>query len=111
MLMRSGAFLIERCPILKYVPGYTTELEEWRREESQVSHDQLNHVSRELETGKAGPSFARYLLENQSSQTFERRNGLSRWIALWRRFRHDSFRMLSRGAGESSRAAGYYRWS
>jgi len=48
MLMRPGAFLIERFPILKYVPGYTTELEEWRREESQVFHDQLNRVSREL---------------------------------------------------------------
>ncbi|KAG1769952.1 cytochrome P450 [Suillus placidus] len=67
MLMRPGAFLIERYPILKYVPGYTTELEEWRREESQVFHDQLDRVSRELATGKAGPSFARYLLENQSS--------------------------------------------
>ncbi|KAG1824846.1 cytochrome P450 [Suillus subaureus] len=67
MLMRPGAFLIERFPILKYVPGYTTELEEWRREESQVFHDQLNRVSRELATGKAGPSFARYLLENRSS--------------------------------------------
>jgi cytochrome P450 len=67
MLMRPGAFLIERFPILKYVPGYTTELEEWRREESQVFHDQLNRVSRELTTGEAGPSFARYLLENQSS--------------------------------------------
>ncbi|KAG1880926.1 cytochrome P450 [Suillus subluteus] len=67
MLMRPGAFLIERFPILKYVPGYTTELEEWRREESQVFHDQLNRVSRQLATGKAGPSFARYLLENQSS--------------------------------------------
>ncbi|KAG2037126.1 cytochrome P450 [Suillus americanus] len=67
MLMRPGAFLIERFPILKYIPGYTTELEEWRREESQLFHDQLNRVSRELATGKAGPSFARYLLENQSS--------------------------------------------
>ncbi|KAG2150821.1 cytochrome P450 [Suillus clintonianus] len=67
MLMRPGALLIERFPILKYVPGYTTELEEWRREESQVYHDQLNRVSRELATGKAGPSFARHLLANQSS--------------------------------------------
>ncbi|KAG2123474.1 cytochrome P450 [Suillus clintonianus] len=67
MLMRPGAFLIERYPILKYVPGYTAELEEWRREESQVFHDQLDRVSRELATGVAGPSFARYLLENQSS--------------------------------------------
>ncbi|KAG2338809.1 cytochrome P450 [Suillus weaverae] len=67
MLMRPGALLIERYPIFRYVPGYTTELEEWRREESQLFHDQLNRVSKELATGKAGPSFARYLLENQSS--------------------------------------------
>ncbi|KAG1769089.1 cytochrome P450 [Suillus placidus] len=46
MLMRPGAFLIERYPILKYVPGCTTE---------------------ELATGKSGSSFARYRLENQSS--------------------------------------------
>ncbi|KAG1741903.1 cytochrome P450 [Suillus paluster] len=54
-------------PILKYVPGYVTELEQWRREESQLFHDQLDHVSRDLVTGKAGPSFTCYLLENQSS--------------------------------------------
>ncbi|KAG1723276.1 cytochrome P450 [Suillus lakei] len=67
MLMRPGALLVERYPIFRYIPGYTTELEQWRREESQLFHDQLDRVSRELATGKAGPSFARYLLENQSS--------------------------------------------
>jgi hypothetical protein len=48
MLMRPGALLIERLPIMRYVPGYTTELEEWRREESQLFHDQLDRVSKEL---------------------------------------------------------------
>ncbi|KAG2346226.1 cytochrome P450 [Suillus weaverae] len=67
MLIRPVAFLIERYQILKYVPGYTTKLEGWRREGSQVFHDQLNRVSRELATGKAGSSFARYRLKNQSS--------------------------------------------
>ncbi|KAG2053936.1 cytochrome P450 [Suillus hirtellus] len=66
-LMRPGALLVERFPIIRYLPGYTTELEEWRREESQLFHDQLNRVSKELASGKAGPSFSRYLLENQSS--------------------------------------------
>ncbi|KAG1829954.1 cytochrome P450 [Suillus variegatus] len=66
-LMRPSALLVERFPIIKYLPGYTTELEEWRREESQLFHDQLNRVSKELATGEAGPSFSRYLLENQSS--------------------------------------------
>ncbi|KAG1754081.1 cytochrome P450 [Suillus paluster] len=68
MLMRPGALLVERYPILKYVPGYGTELEQWRREESQLFHDQLDRVLRELVGDQqAGPSFARYLLENQSS--------------------------------------------
>ncbi|KAG2119306.1 cytochrome P450 [Suillus clintonianus] len=67
IVMRPGAFLVDRYPILKYVPGYTTELEQWRREESKLLHDNLDRVSRELATGMAGPSFSRYLLENQSS--------------------------------------------
>lgn len=46
-LMRPGA-LIERYPILKYVPGYTSEIEEWRKEERKVFHDQLNRVATEV---------------------------------------------------------------
>lgn len=66
-LMRPGAHLIERLPIVRYIPGYTAELEEWKREESQLFHEQLDRVSKEIATGDAGPSFARYLLENQST--------------------------------------------
>jgi len=47
-LMRPGALLIERYPILKYVPGYASYLEDWRKEESQLFHDQLDRVAREL---------------------------------------------------------------
>ncbi|KAG2090364.1 cytochrome P450 [Suillus discolor] len=47
-LMRPGALLVERFPIIRYLPGYTTELEEWRREESQLFHDQLNRVLKEF---------------------------------------------------------------
>lgn len=47
-LMRPGALMIERFPILKYVPGYTAELEEWRKEECQLFHTQLDRVSKEL---------------------------------------------------------------
>ncbi|OAX41186.1 cytochrome P450 [Rhizopogon vinicolor AM-OR11-026] len=47
--------------ILKHIPGYTSYLEDWRKEESRLFHDQLNRVSKQLSTGKAGPSFARYL--------------------------------------------------
>ncbi|KAG2131583.1 cytochrome P450, partial [Suillus bovinus] len=47
-LMRPGALMVERFPIIRYIPGYTRELKEWRREESQLFHDQLNRVSKEL---------------------------------------------------------------
>ncbi|KAH7884146.1 cytochrome P450 [Phlebopus sp. FC_14] len=67
MLMRPGALLVERYPILKYIPGYASYLEAWRKEESQLFHDQLDRVAKELKTGGTGPSFARYLLENQNT--------------------------------------------
>ncbi|KAG1743860.1 hypothetical protein EDB19DRAFT_1697456, partial [Suillus lakei] len=38
MLMRPGAFLIERYLMLKYVPGYTTELEEKKRGRSSMTN-------------------------------------------------------------------------
>ncbi|KAI5994581.1 cytochrome P450 [Pisolithus orientalis] len=66
-LMRPGALLVEKYPILKYVPGYAGYLHEWRREERQLFHDQLNRVAKELKTGNPGPSFAKYLLENQET--------------------------------------------
>ncbi|KIM51186.1 hypothetical protein SCLCIDRAFT_1169199 [Scleroderma citrinum Foug A] len=66
-LMRPGALLIERYPILKYMPGYASYLKDWRKEESQLFHDQLDRVARELKSGDVGPSFARYLLENQNT--------------------------------------------
>ncbi|KAF8551911.1 cytochrome P450 [Imleria badia] len=67
MLMRPGALLVETYPILKYVPFYASYIETWRQEESKLFHDQLGRVARELDTGEAGPSFARYLLENQNT--------------------------------------------
>jgi len=67
ILMRPGAFMVDRYPILKHIPGYASYVEDWRKEESQLFHDQLNRVSKELTTDKAGPSFVRYLLENKSS--------------------------------------------
>src|SRR5438128_231204 len=45
--IRPGA-LIETYPFLRYVPGYASYIEEWRKEERQLFHDQLNRVAREL---------------------------------------------------------------
>ncbi|KAG1743844.1 hypothetical protein EDB19DRAFT_1697321 [Suillus lakei] len=38
MLMRPGAFLIERYLMLEYVPGYTTELEGEKRGRSSMTN-------------------------------------------------------------------------
>ncbi|KAH7920047.1 cytochrome P450 [Leucogyrophana mollusca] len=70
-LMRPGAIL-ESYPILKYIPKYTSYLEEWRREESQLFHEQLDRVQDELNTGGAGPSFVKYLLEHQNEHKLSR---------------------------------------
>ena len=57
MLMRPGALLIERYPILKYVPFYASYLETWRQEESKLFHNQLGRVARELVTSVSSYSY------------------------------------------------------
>ena len=105
-LMRPGALLIERYPILKYVPGYASYLEEWRKEERQLFHDQLDRVARELvchsvtgsellvtsgiEIWRCGSLVCKISARKPgNTQTFGRRNGLSRRIAFrcWFRYR------------------------
>ena len=81
MLMRPGALLIERYPILKYAPFYASYLETWRQEESKLLQN----------TGETGPSLARYLLENQDTQTSVRRNGVPCGFSLWCWFRHGAY--------------------
>ncbi|KAI9572561.1 cytochrome P450 [Boletus coccyginus] len=66
-IMRPGALLVEMYPILKYVPFYLDYIREWRDEEAKLFYGQLNRVVEQLNTGEAGPSFARYLLENQDT--------------------------------------------
>ncbi|KAI9572560.1 cytochrome P450 [Boletus coccyginus] len=66
-IMRPGALLVEWYPILKYVPFYLDYIREWGDEVSELFHGQLGRVGDQLNMGGAGPSFARYLLENQDT--------------------------------------------
>ncbi|KAH7922018.1 cytochrome P450 [Leucogyrophana mollusca] len=59
-----GAYLIERIPLLRYVPGYTRDLDQWHDEELQLFTEQVDRVKSEVATNVAGPSFVRTLLEN-----------------------------------------------
>lgn len=81
--IRPGAYLVDTYPILKYIPGYLTQLKKWHQEELALYQGQLNSVREQMvnrfafisglspgadfgqEKGAAKPCFARFLLENQ----------------------------------------------
>lgn len=64
VVMRPGAFLVDRVPLLRYWPGYGKQISEWHREELELYRHQLRRVESEMDQNKAGPSFTRTLLEN-----------------------------------------------
>jgi len=52
-IMRPGALLVERYPILKYVPFYLNYIKEWRDEEAKLFYGQLNRVVEQLVTSSS----------------------------------------------------------
>ncbi|KAG2340515.1 cytochrome P450 [Suillus weaverae] len=64
LVMRPGAFLVDRVPLLRYFPGYGKQLTEWHHEELSLYRHQLERVKSEMGQNKAGPSFAKTLLEH-----------------------------------------------
>ncbi|OJA08606.1 hypothetical protein AZE42_07139 [Rhizopogon vesiculosus] len=62
--MRPGAFLVDRVPLLRYLPGYAKQLTKWHLEELGLYRQQLGRVKSEIEHNKAGSSFIKTLLEN-----------------------------------------------
>ncbi|KAJ8585617.1 cytochrome P450 [Rhizopogon salebrosus TDB-379] len=57
--LRPGAYVVDRVPLLRYLPGYGKQLKGWHQEELQLFSQQLGR-----EQNKAGPSFTKTLLEN-----------------------------------------------
>ncbi|KAI6146887.1 cytochrome P450 [Pisolithus tinctorius] len=47
-LMRPGAYLVDSVPILKHVPWYGREIEQWHRYEIKLFREQLARVQREM---------------------------------------------------------------
>lgn len=47
-VIRPGAYLVDTYPILKYVPGYLTELRKWHQEELALFQEQLNLVREQM---------------------------------------------------------------
>ncbi|KAG1765652.1 cytochrome P450 [Suillus occidentalis] len=62
--VRPGAYLVDRVPLLRYVPGYGKQLYEWHNEELELFRHQLERVKSEMDQNKAGPSLTKALLEN-----------------------------------------------
>ncbi|KAG2111764.1 cytochrome P450 [Suillus cothurnatus] len=64
LTVRPGAHLVDRVPLLRYLPGYGKQLYEWHREELGLFRQQLRRVKREVDQNQAGLSLAKALLEN-----------------------------------------------
>ncbi|KAH7904937.1 cytochrome P450 [Hygrophoropsis aurantiaca] len=65
--IRPGAYLVERFPLLRYVPGYTKELDYWHEEELKLFTEQVDRVKGEMAKNIAGPSFVKTLVENSDN--------------------------------------------
>ncbi|KAG1797149.1 cytochrome P450 [Suillus variegatus] len=59
-----GAYLVDRVPLLRHLPGYGKQLDEWHHEELELFRHQLRRVKSEVDRNEAGPSFTKTLLEN-----------------------------------------------
>ncbi|KIJ11532.1 hypothetical protein PAXINDRAFT_84362 [Paxillus involutus ATCC 200175] len=62
--LRPGAYLVDRIPFLKHVPGYTRVLKMYHEFELSLFRDQLGRVRDDMSRNEAGASFGRALLEN-----------------------------------------------
>ncbi|KAG1724531.1 cytochrome P450 [Suillus lakei] len=66
-----GAYLVDTYPILRFVPGYLSQLKMRREEDRALFNGQLDVVRRQMHEGTAGPSFARFILEHQKQYQLE----------------------------------------
>lgn len=69
--MRPGAYLVDTYPILRFIPGYLSQLKAWHQEELALFDGQLDAVRKQMSEGTAKPSFARFILEHQKQYQLE----------------------------------------
>ncbi|TBU29936.1 cytochrome P450 [Dichomitus squalens] len=63
--LRPGAYLIDTYPWLRYVPGMTSKLKQWHREEIGLYRGQVDAVKQRLAENEVQPCFVTYLLDHQ----------------------------------------------
>ncbi|KAG0696762.1 cytochrome P450 [Suillus ampliporus] len=65
-VLHPGAYLVDSIPWLKYLPGYAQELKQQFERTRQLYKNQLNRVKQQIQSNvDVGPSFMKYLLENE----------------------------------------------
>ncbi|KAG1840973.1 cytochrome P450 [Suillus tomentosus] len=69
--MMPGAYLVDTYPILRFVPGYLSQLKAWHKEGLARYNRHLDTVRRQMCEGTARPSFARFMLEHQKQYHLE----------------------------------------
>ncbi|KAG1849245.1 cytochrome P450 [Suillus subluteus] len=69
--VKPGAYLVDTYPILRFVPGYLSQLKAWHQEELALFNGQLDVVRRQMHEGTARPSFGRFILEHQKQYQLE----------------------------------------
>ncbi|KAG1724553.1 cytochrome P450 [Suillus lakei] len=69
--VRPGAYLVDTYPILRFIPGYLSQLKIWHQEELALFNGQLDVVRRQMRERTAGPSFAKFILEHQKQYQLE----------------------------------------
>lgn len=63
--IRPGAYLVDSYPILRFIPGYLSTLQQYHREELALFRSQVDAVRQRMAANAAQPCFAKYLLERQ----------------------------------------------
>ncbi|KAG1852467.1 cytochrome P450 [Suillus subalutaceus] len=66
--MAPGAYLVDKYPILKYVPGYGRDLKAWGREEYDMLYGQFKWVKSQVESNIAPPSVTKDFLLNEENK-------------------------------------------
>ncbi|KAG1908889.1 cytochrome P450 [Suillus fuscotomentosus] len=69
--IQPGAYLVETYPILRFVPGYLSQLKAWHKEEHALYNRQLDAVRRQMREGNTRSSFARFIVEHQKQYQLE----------------------------------------
>ncbi|KAG2137958.1 cytochrome P450 [Suillus clintonianus] len=64
LALRPGAYLVDLIPWLKYLPGYGRNLRREFERTRKLYTTQLNRVKQHVNDVEVGPSFGKYMLEN-----------------------------------------------